>query len=565
MRRTDASSSVRLIRRLCIEGKLSEALPVLEDIISRQKCPISASVFLDVLRGCFRKKDLEAGRRVKFLIIKCGFESDLLLGNHLIRLFSAGGNLSEALQQFRNLPKKDEYAWNTIISAHVKHKKGRQAIELYHEMVLSTVEPDVFTYAVVLKACASIASLGQGRVIHFHILSRGLEHDPLVGNTLVDMYCKCGRLVEARQVFSNLPKRDIVSWNAMIVGCVQHKNDVEAFQLYEQMQDEGMKPDTVTYMFMLKACGNMGALDQGRLIHINLTKSGLGKDRFAGSNLIDMYVKCGSLDEARQVFQNIPNRDIFVWTSMIAGCAEHGLGEEAFHLFQGMLSEGLKPDKIIFVSVLKAFSSIKALDWGKLIHAHILEKKLESDIYVASALVGMYARCGSIDNAHKVFLKLPQRDIVVWNTMIAGFVQQERGQDALNLFERMQKEGMKPDNFTFSSIFKACGSILALDQGKFIHKQLEESSFGFDLIVGNSLLDMYVKCGSIDEARKVFLSLHNRDVVTWTSMIGGFAQVGGHAQEAFVFFKKMQEEGFKPNKIRLSEMHLYTCMPSVGA
>ncbi|KAJ7532326.1 hypothetical protein O6H91_14G083400 [Diphasiastrum complanatum] len=529
--------------RLCEKGLLHEALQAL---INLEGAGISPQNLSFLLLECIRNKNLAVGRQVQSLMVGWQLETNMLLANHLIRLFSICGSLSEAYKVFCRFSAPNLYIWTAIISAFVKHGRGKQAIMFYHNMKQSSVKPNDYTYVSILKACNGPAFLEQGKLIHADIIRAGYEANLFVGNTLIDMYAKCGSIDGMRQVFDNLLERDLISWNIIIAGYSQQNSGQHALQLFMQMQQEGVLPDTFTFVSILKACSNKAALGQGKLIHTHSVSRELESNIFIRNALVDMYAKGGDLDEARQVFDRIPKKDVVVWNTMITAYAQQGLAYDAFQLFKGMQNEGTKPNSITFGSLLKACCSILSLDKGKYIHAQIIQSGLESDLFAGSALVDMYIKCGSLGEAREVFDKLLDKDVVSWNVMIAGYAQKGHGLLALELFKQMEEEGMKPNSVTFLSILKACASMQSIDICKSIHKQIVNSGAASNIFVGNALVDMYAKCGYVDEAYRVFSNLLEKDIVSWNAMIHGYV-MHGLPRQALELCGKMQEEEIKPN------------------
>eukprot|EP00249_Psilotum_nudum_P016301 c25762_g3_i1 orf=3-899(-) len=299
------------------------------------------------------------------------------------------------------------------------------------------------------------------------------------------MYAKCGSIVLARKVFDKMIKRDVISWTAMIGGYSQHGQVEEALKLFWQMQQESVKLDKIIFLCVLKACANLMALEQGKRIHALIIKSGFESDAYVRSALIDMYAKCQSIHHACQMFNAVCNRDVVSWTAMIAGYVQHGHGENALKIFWQMQRESVKPDKVTFVSVLKACACAAALKHGKQIHAYAIKSGFELDITVGNTLIDMYAKCGSIEHAHEVFNKMLERNLVSWNVMICGYAQLRRGEESLKIFLQMQQQRMEPDVVTFASVLKACTAVASLQQGKNIHSLINKGGFESDVFVGS--------------------------------------------------------------------------------
>ncbi|KAJ7519088.1 hypothetical protein O6H91_20G022200 [Diphasiastrum complanatum] len=514
--------------------------------MERQFCWMRIQSLHRLLLDCIRKKDLVRGRQLRHLILKSGLQSNVFLGNHLIRLFSSCGSLIEATQVFRGIANPDSYSWGAIICAHVKHGQDEEGINLYLRMLQYNVKANDYVYVAVLKACARTADLKSGRSIHSHINESGFRSNLFVGNALLHMYAKCGSLVEARRVFDNLSGKDVVSWNAMVTAYAQIGFGKEALQLFKQMQQEGLQPDSFSFVSALQACGSMAALDEAKLIQALIIRCKLESNVFVGNALVDTFAKCGSPDIAREVFERLPLKTITSWNVMIAGYVQHGRAERALELFQRMQEVRMKPDEITYVSILKACSSIAAIHEGRLIHSHILKVGVNLNGHVGNSLMDMYVNCGDLEEARLVFDIILEKNIVSWNTMIAGYSKHGFGRHALDLFTKMQQQGPKPDEVTFLSVLKACGCNADIAEGKLIHEHIIKSGMDSELYIGNSLVDMYARCGSFNEARHVLDKLPGKSVVSWNAIIAGCAKYGLGSQ-ALHYFNKMQEEGIQPN------------------
>ncbi|CAN5970524.1 unnamed protein product [Sphagnum jensenii] len=370
------------------------------------------------------------------------------------------------------------------------------------------MRPDRFTFVPVLNACAGLRALEEGRRAHELIMQTGCEADVFVGSSLVDMYAKCGHMEDALRVFNKMPSRDVVTWSALILG---HVNLVDMYTKCGSMEDAWRvfnkmpSRDAVTWTAMILGHVNCG---QGQKA-LDLFQKMQQEDAFVGSSLIDMYVKCGSMEEASRVFNTIPSQAVVCWTAMIFGHVKCGEGHKALELFQKMQQE---------------------------------------DAFVGSSLIDMYAKCGSMEEASRVFNKLPSWAVVCWTAMIFGHVNCGEGHKALELFQKMQQEGVHPDAITFVGVLNACASIMALEEGRRAHEQIIRSRCESDFFVRNSLVDMYAKCGSMEDACRVFNTMPSHDVVSWNALLGGFAMHGQH-KEALVHFERMCEEGVHPDDI----------------
>ncbi|KAJ7553580.1 hypothetical protein O6H91_06G104000 [Diphasiastrum complanatum] len=542
----DSFDNDDIVSKLCQDGRLKDALHIVE-LMVQQNTQLPINTYVGLLKGCARRKALAEGKRVHALIIQSGLDSGIFLGNTLVNMYAKCGSLWDARKVFSTLPEHNVFSWTAIISAYADGGQGEEAINLFRQMQQTGITPDRVAFVVVLKACARIAALEEGRQLHSKIIRSGFESDVSIGIALVDMYAKCGCIEHARLVFDNTHERNVVSWNVMITGYVQQGRGKEALDLYEKMKQEGLQPNSVTYVVLLNACANIAALEQGKHLHYHVIKYGFESDVILENTLVDMYSKCGSIEQARRVFNNMYKRNVVSWNALIAGYEQQGLGKEALALYEEMKQEGLQPNNVTYVVLLNACASIAALEQGKQLHSHIIRSGFELDVIVSSALVDMYAKCGSVEHARQVFNSMHERNVVSWNAMIAGYAQQGLGKEALALYGQMKREDVQPNNVTYVVLLNSCASFAALEQGKQLHSHIIKSGIGLDVNVWNALVDMYAKCGSLECACRVFNNMHKRDVVSWNAMIAGYAQQG-FGKEAITLLEQMQREGKKPDE-----------------
>lgn len=545
------SDFLKALHIVCKEGWLHEEVRAMGvmDIDWQGTHDVNAiNLLFHLLQACIKREDVTAGRKIHALIIRFELESDAFLCSHLIRMFAACGSLLEANEAFSKVSAPDVFTWSAIISANVKLKDNEHAIVLYHQMLLSSISPDGPVFVAALKACASMSGLAEGKQIHTHAWESGFQSDKFVGTALIDMYVKCGSLEDAREVFDALQQRDLVTWTSLISGYAQHGHAEKALHLFRQMQGHGLEPNQVTFSSIMKACSGPDALDTGQDIHAHIIQSGHESNEFVGSSLIDMYTRCGSLEDVCILFSRLQIQNTVTWTSVIAGHVHHGQGHQALELFHHVLLEGTAPDQVMFVSILKACSDAVQLDEGRLTYSYVVKTGIESDLFLKNCLIDMYAKCGCTTEARWVFDRLLERDIVTWSSMIDGYAQQGDGEEALQLFKELQEKGKGSNQATFVSVLKACSSIAALEQGKSLHALIIEAGLLLDTYVGGTLIDMYLKCGSFDDACRVFCGMAQPDVVSWSTVIGGCAQYG-HGQKALNLFRQMQQEGVRPNQV----------------
>ncbi|XP_059063472.1 pentatricopeptide repeat-containing protein At5g39350 [Cryptomeria japonica] len=420
------------------------------------------------------------------------------------------------------------------------------------------VNRTIKSYASLLLDSFKTKSLSQGKIVHSHLLITGLHQHILLESKLAAMYAICGKMVEARQLFDKMSERDVFLWNTMIRGYTYIGTSKEALRLYYQMQDAGVRADNFTFNFVLKACALLSDLEEGKEIHDHIIRNGFESDLFVGNALIFMYSKCGCVEIARQLFDNMPERDVISWNTTIAAYAQNGFASEALTLFHQMIIGDVKPDPVSTVSALQACASLEALREGKGIHNLIIKNRFELvDVSVGNSLIALYSKCGMIDIAFKVFDKMKKRNLVSWNSLIAGYAQNGRAGEALKLFHQMQRENLKPNQVTIVSISRACADLAILREGKEIHNYIIQNGFESDITVANSLIAMYAKCRCLDIGRQLFEKMSERNVISWNIMIAGYAQ-NGQADESLFIFHEMQFSAIKPHAVTMISV-IFVC------
>ncbi|KAI5070843.1 hypothetical protein GOP47_0015186 [Adiantum capillus-veneris] len=514
---------------------------------------ISGEAICNCLQECLRTKNVAAARPAHSEVIVAALDAIPEFRDLLIQVYAHGGSLAEAHSVFARTSKPTSHTWHAIISAHVKLGEPRKAISLYQAMSKQGSTANKWIFLCIIKACSNLQLFEQGLHVHIHIIHFGLDSDIVLSTTLVDMYAKCGHLEAAHKVFSGCPCADSVLWGALISGYVQQGEDFIALELFADMQDKGHNPDRFVYSCILKAFGNIRAVRQGMEIHNEILLCRYEWDKVIGSTLVDTYAKCGALEEARKVFDSLPDRDNVLWGSMIAGYAQHTHGIEALELFIRCLKQGTRPDKVMYTSALKACASVVDPSYGRLLHELFIKTGLDQNEAIGNALVDMYSNWKSLKDAQKVFEEMRVRSVVTWNTMIATYADHGHVDSSMELFKRMQSEGTTLDSVSVANTLKACSIACTLEEGRFVHDHVIKISFESGRMVGNTLIDMYAKCGSLEEACAVFDGMANKDVVSWNTIIMGCLQCG-HARFAMTLFTGMHDTGLHPDAFTLSSI-----------
>lgn len=523
---------------------LEETLVSLEGVIDIP----SVDNFTSILHRCRKEKNLAYANHVHTHICEKGLEVHKSLGNHLVPMFVDCGSAVNAQQVFNRLNYCNEFSWTSLIEGYIESGDSQHALILYEKMKDQHVYPSRYTFMALLKACTKLKCLEKGREMHIKIVEEEYESDHFIGSSLMGMYTKCGSLVEAHDVFEDLPVQDVVSWTALIVGYADQGLAAKALECFQDMCREGVAPDRVTYVYILKACAMLKALARGRNVHAEIRKKGFKRDVSISSALIDMYVKCDALASAVEVFDELPSRDVALWNILMAGYVEQGLNKDALNLYNRMQKEGVSPDASTFMCILKVCASSRAIEKGLELHKQIDSQGLKSDPFLGSTLVDMYSKFGLLEKAQETFDNLPVKEVVSWTALISGYTEHGLHEQALKGLKQMQQEGMDPDSITFMCCLRSVGSLGAGDKGQELHISIIEEGYDGDQRLASSLVDMYVKCGLVAEAQDVFDDLEDQDLVVWTSLIAGYADLG-HGGAALSNLYQMQAKGLSPDAV----------------
>lgn len=399
-------------------------------------------------------------------------------------------------------------------------------------------------------------------------------------NTILSAYSKSGNLSKMEEVFKLMPKKDGVSWNLIISGYASRGMSNEALKAYKLMIRDGLGSlNRITFSKMLILSLNKGWIELGRQVHGQITKCGFMSYVFVGSPLVDMYAKSGLICHAKQVFDELPERNLVIHNTMIMGFLRCGMVEEAGHLFshmtekdsiswttmitgltqncleidaidffQNMMLEGLAVDQFTLGSILTACGGLIALKEGKQIHAFAVKTNHVDNVFVGSALVDMYSKCRSITSAETVFKSMPYKNIVSWTAMVVGFGQNGYSEEAIQIFCEMQRIGIEPDEYTLGSVISSCGNLASLEEGGQFHAQAQVSGLISFTTVANALVTLYGKCGSIGDSHQMFNEMKIKDEVSWTALVSGYAQFG-KANETVDIFEKMLASGLQPDSV----------------
>lgn len=430
-------------------------------------------------------------------------------------------------------------------------KRLKEALQILHQ--ISHPSPSI--YSSLIQFCRQNRALEEGKKVHSHLKSSGFKPGVFISNCLLDMYAKCGNLSDARtlfdemherdvcsyntmisgytkvgfleqarNLFDEMPQRDNFSWTAIISGYVRYNQPIEALDLYRMMQNfENSVSNKFTLSSALSAVSAIQCLRLGKEIHGYIMRTGFDSDEVVWSALSDMYGKCGSINEARQIFDKMVDRDVVSWTAMIGRYFQEGRREGGFALFSELIKSGIRPNAFTFAGVLNACADHAAEELGKQVHGYMTRIGYDPYSFAASALVHMYSKCGNVENSKKVFNGMPRPDLVSWTSLIAGYAQNGMPDKALEYFELLLKSGTQPDNIVFVGVLTACTHAGLVDKGlQYFHSIKEKHGLTYTADHYACIVDLLARSGRFHEAEDVISKMPMKpDKFLWASLLGG--------------------------------------------
>ncbi|WOL03428.1 hypothetical protein Cni_G12148 [Canna indica] len=347
-------------------------------------------------------------------------------------------------------------------------KRYEEALELF-EILQSRgglAAAEASTYDSLVTACIGLKSIGAARSVFQHMLETGFEFDQYMMNRVLVMHLKCGLMVDARELFDEMPERDIVSWSIMISGLVEAGSYEEAFNLFLLMWSEASGASARMFATIIKAAASLGFVFAGRQLHSCVLKLGLYENVFVACAFIDMYSKCGYIDEAQWVFDEMPEKTVVGWNTIIAGYALHGYSEKALDMYYEMQSANVQMDHFTYSIIFRICTRLGSLEHAKQAHAGLIRNGFTFDLVANTALIDLYCKWGRMEDAKNVFERMPCKNLLSWNALIGGYGNHGMGNDAVMMYERMLREGMVPDHVTFLAVLGACSHSGLLDKGR---------------------------------------------------------------------------------------------------
>lgn len=352
-------------------------------------------------------------------------------------------------------------------------------------------------------------------------MKRGFESYEFVENTLIHMYAICSDIEVARRVFDEMPERSLVAWNAMLAGYAKKGCWEDVVNLFLMMREMDIGFDEVTMITALNACGRLGNLELGEWIDQYILVNGMKKNLALITSLVDMYAKCGQVDRARKLFNQMKHRDVVAWSAMISGYSQANRCNEALSLFSEMQKANVDPNEVTMVSVLYSCGVLGALETGKWVHFYINRKKLELTVTLGTALIDFYSKCGFIDSGVEVFEKLPIKNVVSWTAIIQGLASNGEGRIALQYFHLMKEANIEPNDVTFIGALSACSHVGLVEEGRALFLSMNKD-YGIEPRIEHygCMVDILGRAGLIEEAFQFIKNMAiEPNAVIWRTLL----------------------------------------------
>ncbi|XP_071712010.1 putative pentatricopeptide repeat-containing protein At3g11460, mitochondrial [Rutidosis leptorrhynchoides] len=478
---------------------------------------------LVVIQACAEFGSLELGMQVHQLVIKLGY-SNMHTTNALLNMYTKFADLRSCYELFNSIPSRDAALWNSILSCSIESGFVDDSLYLLTEMQLDGVQINERTVVILLGLCVQISDgLVNGKSLHAYAFKIGEERNSHIENCLVNMYSMFNHIEDATRIFIKIKEVNVISYNVFVSGLVYNKLNVQACEIFVQMLDLEMKPNSQTITLIISAIDSRELLNIGRSIHGYVTKCGVHVDASLNSALTEMYMDCDDEESGMTLFENYPDKDLISWNSLMSCYIKNNQEYKALIFFHYMIS-WMKPNFVTIINVLSLYSHLSNLPQGRCIHAYTLRRftSLDRDLSLANAFITMYARCGSLEYGEKVFNNLREKDIVSWNAMIAGYGVHGRGDIAMLTFEKMVNKGIKPNRVSFVSALSACSHSGMIDKGVHLfHSMVQDFFITPELVHYACLVDLLARAGFLNEAKSVIDTMPMApDASIWRALIG---------------------------------------------
>lgn len=466
-----------------------------------------AITIVSVLSACSKLEAFLPGKSAHAFSLKNGIDLKLNVSNALLGFYSNCSSLSLSFNIFHRMMTRNVVSWNTMISGCIYHGQAENALLLFQQMQQDDVHFDLVTLVSLLSACGETKDLMLGVAIHGYAIKTGLDFDVSLGNALLSIYSNCGDIESSILLFKDMPKRSVISWNALITGYRNHNLQDGAFALVHQMMEENHRPNYITWLNVLPLCNTHF---EGKAIHAYAVRTGiLCETPFLTSSLVLMYARFGNSRSCELLFQQGEAAgSLSLWNAIISAHVRLKDAETAFTLFIKLLQRKIRPDSITFLSVISACSQLSNLVLADSVFAYLIHTGFDRDVAINNALIDLYVRCGNLSFSKRLFDLFPQKDPISWSTMIEGYGSYGEGEAAVNLFYQMRHLGIKPDEITYLNVLSACSHAGLVEECRTIFNRMVHDGSPLPRLEHYAcIVDLLGRTGHLKEAYVIVKSL----------------------------------------------------------
>ncbi|XP_038717316.1 putative pentatricopeptide repeat-containing protein At1g56570 [Tripterygium wilfordii] len=445
-----------------------------------------------------------------------------ILATNLVKSYFDKGLFREARTVFDEMLERDVVAWTAMIAGYTSCSLNIHAWTVFCDMTRSGVNPNEFTMSSVLKACKGTKSLACGALVHGFYIKCGIEGSIYVDNALMDLYATCCiNMDDACMIFHGIQTKNHVSWTTMITGYTHRGDGFSGLQVFKQMLLEDAEMNPYSISIAVRACTSISSLTVGKQIHAAVMKHGFESNLPVTNSMLDMYLRCGHLSKANQYFQEMTQKDLITWNTLIAGYERLDPSESLCIFFQ-MESEGYSPNCFTFTSIIAACANLAVLRCGQQVHGGIFRRGLDGNLALANALIDMYAKCGSITESHNIFGEMSCRNLVSWTSMMIGYGAHGYGKEAVELFDEMVTSGIRPDQIVFMAVLSACSHAGLVDEGlRYFNSMMSDYNITPDQEIYGCVVDLLGRAGRVEEAYQLIQSMPFKpDASVWGALLG---------------------------------------------
>ncbi|XP_068640090.1 pentatricopeptide repeat-containing protein At4g33170-like [Aristolochia californica] len=477
--------------------------------------------FALLLQRCGKSSRLDLGQAIHAKFIKESLISTLFLCNHLLNMYCKCGELGAGLQFLDEMPERNVVSWSAMVAGFVQTGYPSEAISLFQQMQRDGIRPNEFSLVSALNACSLFDNVSIAYQIYAQLIQFGFESNVFLINAFLTALIRHQRLAEAEELFRKCERKDVVSWNAMVAGYLQFSYS-KVWSFWCRMNRQGVRPDKFTFSSVLTGMAALTDLKCGWQVHAQLVKSGHGEDICVGNSLADMYLKNQNLIEGSKAFQEMPSKDVVSWTQMASGCLQCGQPAKALQVIAEMRSVGIRPNKFTLATAINACANLVSLEEGRKNHGLRIKLGDSMDACVDNATIDMYAKCGSIDSALRVFRVMNKQSVVSWTTMIMGYAQNGLAREALEIFEEMRLKNIKPNDITFICVLYACSQGGFVDEG---WEYFSSMTRDYGIAPGEDhyacMVNLLGKTGHTKEAETLINNMPSKPgVLVWQTLLG---------------------------------------------